>query len=220
LRIEDEKLKGSPSGANPQSSILNPQSQFTIPNILTLLRLFLVPCFLYASMRGHFLAAFVLFVSAALTDVFDGMIARRLNQRSRLGAILDPAADKTMMICGYLYFTFSQSVRLRFPGWLTFTVFIRDFLIILFAYLLYTRVQVKRFPPSWAGKTSTVTQAVTLGCTIAVNAFGTPFLGQLAEILFRAALLITLFSAWDYLRRGKGLLEETWGRASARAETG
>ncbi|HEV7920905.1 MAG TPA: CDP-alcohol phosphatidyltransferase family protein [Thermoanaerobaculia bacterium] len=179
----------------------------TIPNLLTLLRLLLVPCFLTASMRGHFVAAFVLFVSAAVTDVLDGMIARRLNQRSRLGAILDPAADKTMMVCGYLYYTFGGRVTLRLPGWLTFVVFIRDFMIILFAYLLYTRVQVKRFPPSLAGKLSTVTQAATLACTIAVNAFG-PRLGQLAEILFRVALVITLFSGWDYLRRGEKLLDD------------
>jgi len=150
--------------------------------------------------------AFVLFVSAAVTDIFDGMIARRFNQRSRLGAFLDPAADKTMMICGYLFYTLNAGVRVPIPNWLTFTVFIRDLLIIVFAYLLWTRVQVKRFPPSWAGKTSTVLQAVTLAGTIAVNAFA-PRLQPLCEILFRVALGITLYSAFDYLRRGKGLLE-------------
>jgi cardiolipin synthase (CMP-forming) len=186
----------------------------TIPNLLTLLRLLLVPCFLVASMRGHFVAAFVLFVSAAVTDVLDGMIARKLNQRSRLGAILDPAADKTMMVCGFLYFTFASRVTLRFPGWLTFVVFIRDFMIIVFAYLLYTRVQVKRFPPSLAGKISTMTQAVTLACTIAANAFGAMF-AQPAEILFRVALVVTLFSAWDYLRKGEKLLDDGLAAQSA-----
>jgi len=179
---------------------------FTVPNLLTLLRLFLVPCFIVASFRGHFVAALVLFGSAAVTDIFDGMIARRFNQRSRLGAFLDPAADKTMMISGYLFYTLNAGVRVPIPNWLTFTVFIRDFLIIVFAYLLWTRVQVKRFPPSWAGKTSTVLQAVTLGATIAVNAFA-PQLAPFCEILFRLALGMTLYSAFDYLRRGKGLLE-------------
>src|SRR5205085_10068140 len=143
----------------------------TIPNILTLLRLFLVPFFLIASIRGMFTAAFVIFVSAAVTDIFDGMIARRFNQRSRIGAILDPAADKTMMLYGFIDYTFGRVPLVPIPGWLTFTVLIRDFLIITFAYLLYTRVQVKRFPPSWAGKTSTVLQAATLAATIAANAF-------------------------------------------------
>jgi cardiolipin synthase (CMP-forming) len=179
-----------------------------IPNTLTLLRLLMIPVFLVASFRGMFLAAFVLFVTAAVTDIFDGMIARRLNQRSRLGAILDPAADKTMMICGYLYYTLAANVSERIPGWLTFTVFARDLLIILFAYLLYTRVRVKRFPPSAAGKISTVLQAFTLGAVIAVNAF-MPGMVWLAELMFRLALLITLISGGDYIRRAKRMLLES-----------
>ena len=179
----------------------------TIPNLLTLLRLLLVPCFLLASMRGMFLAAFILFVSAAVTDIFDGMIARRLNQRSRIGAILDPAADKTMMICGYLFYTFGSNVRLRLPGWVTFTVFIRDFSILAFAYLLYTRMRIKRFPPSVYGKASTVFQAFALGWNIAVNAFA-PGMAWVANILYRVVVVITLYSGWDYLRRGERMLEE------------
>ena len=178
-----------------------------IPNALTLLRLLLIPVFLVASFRGMFLAAFILFVTAAVTDIFDGLIARRLNQRSRLGAILDPAADKTMMVFGYLYYTLASNVGLRIPAWLTFTVFIRDFLIALFAYLLYTRIRVKRFPPSVAGKVSTVLQAVTLGTVIGVNAF-VPQLVWFAELMFRIALLITLFSGADYIRRAKRMLED------------
>jgi len=186
----------------------------TIPNVLTILRLIAVPVFLYASLQGRFTLAFVLFVSAAFTDMFDGMIARRFNQRSRLGAMLDPAADKTMLVCGYLFYTLYDRLPLvRIPGWLTFTVFIRDFLIIFFAYLLWTRVQVKRFPPSWAGKTSTVLQAITLGTTIGVNAF-VPSLLWFAELLFRIALIVTLYSAWDYLRRGKRMLEEGFAAAA------
>ena len=73
----------------------------TIPNILTLARLVAVPVFLVASFRGHYLLALALFIGAAVTDVLDGMIARRFNQRSRLGALLDPAADKTVMVCGF-----------------------------------------------------------------------------------------------------------------------
>lgn len=186
----------------------------TVPNLLTILRLIAVPVFLYASLRGEFTAAAVIFVGAALTDIFDGMIARRFNQRSRLGAILDPAADKTMLVCGYLFYTLYGKLPLvRIPGWLTFTVFMRDFLIILFAYLLWTRVHVKRFPPSWPGKISTVLQAATLGVTIGVNAF-LPSLLWAAELLFRVALVATLYSAWDYLRRGKRMIDEGFAAAA------
>jgi len=179
-----------------------------IPNALTLLRLLLIPVFLVASFRGMFLTALVLFVTAAVTDIFDGLIARRLNQRSRLGAILDPAADKAMLICGYLYYTLAPNVALRIPVWLTFTVFVRDVLIVVFAYLLYTRVRVKRFPPSVAGKTSTVLQAVTLGLVILVNAL-VPGIAWSAELMFRVALLITLYSGSDYIRRAKRMLLES-----------
>lgn len=185
-----------------------------VPNALTLFRIVLVPFFLVASMRSMWTLAFALFVTAAVTDIFDGLIARRFNQRSRLGAILDPAADKTMMVCGYFFYTVTEKLPIvALPVWLTFVVFVRDFLIICFAYLLYTRVHVKRFPPSWAGKTSTVLQAVTLATMIAVNAF-VPRLLPLAEILFRVALLVTLYSSWDYLRRGRRLLEEGLARAA------
>jgi cardiolipin synthase len=179
----------------------------TIPNALTLIRLIAVPVFIYASFRGMFTLAFILFVSAALTDIFDGFIARRLNQRSRLGAVLDPAADKTMMISGFLFYTLSDNVGYQIPHWLTFVILIRDVMITVFVYLLFTRVQVTRFVPSWAGKISTLLQAITLGCVIAVNSWW-PEATWLGELLFYAALVMTLFSSWDYLRRAQGLLEE------------
>ena len=182
---------------------------FTIPNLLTLLRLFLIPFFLVASFRANYTTAFVIFLTAAITDILDGFIARRFNMKSRIGAILDPAADKGLMVGGYLFYTLSSHLpRVSIPVWLTFVVFARDFFIIMFAYLLYTRVQVKRFPPSWAGKTSTVLQAATLGTVIGVNAF-VPQLLWLAELLFRAALVATLFSGWDYLRRAERMLLES-----------
>lgn len=172
-----------------------------LPNILTLLRLLLVPCFLGASMLGMYTAAFVIFVTAAVTDILDGALARRFNVRSRLGALLDPAADKTLMVCGYIYYTFADSLPvIRIPGWLLFTVFIRDFLMVFFAYLLYTRIHIVRFPPRLLGKASTVLQAVTLATVVAVNGFG-PRLLPLAEVLFRVSVVITLASGWDYMRR-------------------
>jgi cardiolipin synthase len=179
-----------------------------IPNILTGARFLLVPCFLVASMRQWYTAAFVIFVTAAVTDIFDGAIARRFNLRSRLGAFLDPAADKTLMVCGFIYYTYAHDLPLKaIPGWLTFAVFIRDFLIAITAYLMYTRVQIKRFPPSIAGKASTMLQAVTLATVVAVNGF-LPGLAQPVEVLFRVSLLITLFSGWGYLRRAALLMRD------------
>lgn len=182
-----------------------PERVLTIPNVLTMGRLATIPFFLVASFRGFFATAFILFLSAAVTDIIDGFIARRLNQRSRLGALLDPAADKTMLICGYLFYTLAPGLRMHIPGWLTFVLFVRDFLIMMFAILLFTRVRVTRFPPSVAGKISTLLQVSALAAVIGVNAFG-PGLRVTGEVLFRAALVVTLFSSWDYLRRAERML--------------
>jgi cardiolipin synthase (CMP-forming) len=166
-----------------------------------------VPCFIGASFEGMYTVAFVIFITAAITDILDGAIARRLNQRSRLGALLDPAADKLLMVSGYLFYTAYQMPRVSIPYWLTFTVFARDVLIVVFAYLLYTRVRVNKFPPTWAGKASTVLQAVALATVIAVNAFLPTWL-PFADVLFRAALLMTLFSGFHYIRRADLMLDE------------
>jgi cardiolipin synthase len=189
------------------------QRVLTIPNVLTLLRLILIPFFLLASLHGEFTQALVIFVAAALTDVIDGFVARTLNQRSRIGAILDPAADKTMMICGYLYYTLAANVGHTIPQWLTLVIFVRDILIVSFAYLLYTRVQVTRFPPSWAGKASTVLQAVALAFAVAENGWA-PSLQPAAQFFFRLALAATLYSGFDYMRRGGKLVNEFASRQS------
>ena len=179
-----------------------------LPNTLTILRILLVPCFLVASMQRMFTLALVIFVTAALTDILDGTLARRMNVRSRLGALLDPAADKTLMICGFLYYTFATGFpRIAIPGWLTFAVFIRDLLIVIFAYFMYTRIRISRFPPSLAGKASTLLQAVTLAVVIAANG-RLAVLQPLAQVLFRVSLLVTLYSGWDYMRRASLLLRE------------
>jgi len=177
-----------------------------IPNILTFARLLLVPCFIGASIEGMYTVAFVIFVTAAVTDILDGMIARRLNVHSRLGALLDPAADKTLMVSGFIYYTFGRHLPVvSIPRWLMFGMFIRDLLIVIFAYLLYTRIQVKKFPPSIAGKASTVLQALTLAATIAANAF-LPHGAMMAAVLFRVSLVVTLYSGWGYMRRASRLL--------------
>lgn len=177
----------------------------TIPNAISLLRLLAVPVFLYLSSLGEFKLAFFLIVAAALTDALDGWLARKLNQRSAFGAILDPAADKVMVVLGYLMYTLDPGIPYRLPVWLTFTIFTRDITIVFFAYLLYTRIQVKRFPPTISGKISTVVQALTLAAIVAVNAF--PALGSRPiEILFRVALIAALYSAFDYLRRADLML--------------
>ena len=182
---------------------------WTIPNILCLIRLASIPLFVWLSVERHFAAAFFLFVGAAVTDALDGWIARRFNQRTRLGAYLDPAADKTLMVTTYIVYTIPSIADHRLPAWLTFTVFIRDLTIVMFAYLLYTRIRVKRFPPSIPGKISTLVQIIALAATIGANTFLAPITVPLLWTAHRAALLMTLFSGFDYIRKWDAALDES-----------
>jgi cardiolipin synthase len=182
---------------------------WTVPNVLSLIRLALIPLFVWLSLEGRFTAAFFLFVGTALTDALDGWIARRFNQRSRLGTYLDPAADKMMLVTTYVVYTIPSVADPGLPFWLTFTVFIRDFTMVIFAYLLYTRIHVKRFPPNVAGKVSTIVQVVALAATIAANMFLAPIAAPLLWTFHRAALLMTLISGFLYIRKWDAVLDES-----------
>jgi len=180
----------------------------TIPNILTLLRIALIPVFITASLVKAFDIAFFVFITAALTDALDGFIARRFDQKSKLGAVLDPGADKTMLTAGYVVYTFGSVAPHRFPVGLTVTMLLRDVLIVLIAYLLYTRIRIRRFPPTVAGKLSTIFQAIALGVTMGANMFLAPIAMPLLSLAHQAALLLTLYSGFDYLRRWTRYLDE------------
>lgn len=186
---------------------------FTIPNILTLVRMAMIPLFAAAAFLGSHFAAFFLFVGAALTDALDGWIARRFNMRSRIGAFLDPAADKTLMVTAYIIYTLPGIAEYRLPAWLTFTVFLRDIMIVMVAYLLYTRIRVRRFPPSIPGKVSTIVQVVALSVTIAANTPLAPIALPLMPIVLRVCLVITLYSGADYVRKWDGIVEGMHARA-------
>lgn len=181
----------------------------TTANILTSIRLLMVPVFITASLMRRFDIAFFLFVGAALTDAFDGWIARRFNQRSRLGALLDPAADKTMLVSGFVVLTIPGVAQHGLPLGLTLTVLMRDVLIVLVAYLIFTRVRIDRFPPSIPGKISTIAQAVALGVTIAANMRLAPIALPLMKLSHGAALGMTLYSGLDYMRRWALVLERS-----------
>lgn len=173
----------------------------TIPNILTLLRMAMIPVLVVAAFAGLHSIVCIAFVGAAVTDAFDGWLARKLNQRSRIGAFLDPAADKTMLVTGFVIYTLPGIAPHRLPFWLTFTVFIRDVVIVLFAYLLYTRIRIRRFPPSIPGKVSTIVQVVALAVTIAANTPIAWFAGPMMPLIHRICLVMTLYSGFDYVRR-------------------
>ena len=106
-----------------------------LPNLISLARLLMVPLTIWLIFEDRYTAAFWVFIGAGLSDALDGYIAKRFDRRTRLGALLDPAADKTLL--AGMYVTLGLAGQL--PGWLVVLVILRDFLIILgFVVTLYT----------------------------------------------------------------------------------
>jgi cardiolipin synthase len=172
----------------------------TIPNLLTLLRMGLVPLFIIAVLDGYSGRALVIFVAAGVTDALDGFIARFWNQRSLLGSYLDPIADKLLLVSAWVVLSIpSLSLGTRIPLWVTVLVIARDVLLVIVALVLYLASDIKRFPPSLLSKVTTVVQVVTITMVLGSDIW--PGLAPLAETLLYVVAAFTFLSAVDYFRR-------------------
>jgi cardiolipin synthase len=178
-----------------------------VPNSITLLRIALLPVFGYLWWRGLHGWALTVFVLAAISDLADGFAARVLNQRTRLGQILDPAADKLMLLVSFLVAAATRAV----PIWLAALVIGRDVVLVsggaLFAFVLRGRLEPERWKPSRIGKYATFTQVLTIGLALLhrVSEYEQlrPFVG--AMVISCAAL--TAISGLQYLAFGLRALQ-------------
>ena len=128
------------------------------PNLLTLLRLFIIP-FLVINLLDHRNGiALLLFLLAGVSDALDGQVARRFGQSTRLGQYLDPIADKLMLSTLFLTVTHMNLV----PLYVTVLVFARDLGILLISTLLYVTNTLRDFRPSILGKLNTMLQIATV----------------------------------------------------------
>jgi len=142
----------------------------TLPNVLTLLRLGLVPVFLIMSLRRQALGALLVFTLAGLTDFLDGLVARLCHLRTRIGTLLDPLADKLLLAMAFILLTLEGlSSPYSIPFWLTAVVIGRDLAIVVGAYVIFRLRGTKSFPPSLLGKISTISQVVTVFCVLLAN---------------------------------------------------
>src|ERR1700752_7611 len=128
----------------------------TVPNQITLLRLGFLPIFLSLISYEHYRWALLVLVIAGLSDLFDGWLARRLNQRSSLGAYLDPIADKLLLSSSFVILAFKQKIA----WWLTIIVLSRDVLILIVAIVIILISGYRPFPPSILGKMTTLFEIV------------------------------------------------------------
>lgn len=171
---------------------------WTLPNFITLVRLAALPFFLLAIAEGRFGIALAIFVAAGISDGVDGYLARRFQMKSALGAYLDPIADKLLLMSSYLILAVpSYPAKVKVPVWLAVIVLSRDFLILLVALLLILSSSKRRFPPSWLGKTATVTMIATILLVLCANVWDWP--REIVLVAFGAAAASTILSGFDYL---------------------
>jgi len=165
----------------------------SLPNIITLARMFMVPVVVYLIITGQPAAAFWLFIIAVATDAIDGFIAKQFNQATELGAYLDPLADKLLLISIYV----TLGVTGIFPVWLVFLVVSRDILIVLafvVSWLIGSPVKVR---PLFVSKANTAAQIVLAGVVLADLGLDLTVPG-LRQVLIVGVAGLTLVSLYAY----------------------
>lgn len=187
---------------------------WNVPNALTLIRVALVPVLALMLLQKKALGALVVIFLAGLTDVLDGLAARAWNQRTRIGTIIDPLADKLLLSTAFILLTV-QSLGFSYviPLWLTAVVIGRDFLILAGGVVIYRIRGPREFPPTVSGKISTIFQVATVFWVILSNCVRVSALGRSAilsamtsssvlDVFFIATLLLTIVSGTQYVLKG------------------
>lgn len=170
----------------------------TAANQLTLLRMLLIPPFAILLLYEHRGWALVVFLTAAITDVFDGLIARKTGQKTTLGAWLDPMADKLLLVTMFIMLTLPDiGSANRLPLWFTVLVLSRDIAIVLTVAVVNLAVGPRTFRPSIFGKIATATYILTGVITLYFNYLGRP--SPVVSAFVYASLVITFISAFHYL---------------------
>lgn len=174
---------------------------FGLANILTILRMVLIPVFVIASVYQLHLLAFAVFVVAGVTDFLDGYIARYTDHVTDVGKFLDPMADKVMLISVYVILVLDGIGNTNMlPVWVTILVIFRDVFIAIASLVIFFTTEVKTLQPSIAGKLSTFIQITTASLYLFCNAFymNVSWLIYLAY----AVAAMTIISGIHYLIKG------------------
>ncbi len=173
---------------------------FTIANQLTLLRMLLIPAFVILVVYGRFGWALIVFLVAGATDAFDGVAARQAGQKTTLGAWLDPAADKLLLVTTFVVLTLPNlGLVNRIPIWLTVLIISRDVGIVLTVAIVSLAMGPRTFKPSLLGKTATAFFIVTCVVVMFFNYLGTT--SVIVDVFIWGSLAITLASGIDYVFR-------------------
>lgn len=178
----------------------------TAANQVTLLRMLLVPAFVILVVYGHLGWALTVFVLAGLTDLLDGLIARRSGQQSKLGAWLDPMADKLLAVSTFIVLTVpGLGLANPLPIWLTVMIITRDVVIVATVAIVNLAVGPRTFRPSIFGKIATATYMMTVVVAMFFNYLG--YHSIIVDGFIWASLAITLISSLHYIRHASRIIE-------------
>jgi len=180
-----------------------------LANKITIFRILMIPffiaCVLYYGEGREYLRfiALGIFLLATITDAVDGCMARLNKQVTELGMILDPIADKLLIISAFTALSMIKIVpeSLRIPAWAVLIVISRDIIIVLGSVVIYFIKGDLKIRPSWLGKVTTLFQMLTI--LIFLTAF------KYHRFFLYPAILFTVLSAVDYIWRGSKQLNET-----------
>ena len=175
----------------------------TIPNLLTFLRMALIPIFASLLFYGYFGWALFVFFFAGISDGVDGFVARRFNQQSELGTILDPIADKLLMTAAFIILTLphvlpADNKHFPVPFWVSAAVIGRDVLIVTVALAIFIMTDFRGFKPSNLGKASTVVQIFSIAI-ILFAAVVPQFSGYYLPTTYFTVTLFAVLSGLHYI---------------------
>jgi cardiolipin synthase (CMP-forming) len=176
-----------------------------LPNLISLARLFLVPMAIWSILCGRYGVAFWICVAAGVSDALDGFIAKRFDRQTRLGAILDPAADKALLVSVYITLGLAHQLWI----WLVILVVLRDIAIVGSFLLIQASALPKRFDPTYISKFNTGAQITLVGYVLARLGLGGDA-GRPDLVLSLLVAATTVLSGLSYLVR--------WARIFARRE--
>ncbi len=174
----------------------------TLPNLLTVIRMVMIPVFVSSLFYQRFGWALAIFVAAGITDGLDGLLARRFDQKSQLGTILDPIADKLLLVTSFITLSLASIVgrgeHLPVPFWVTAAVISRDVFIVVGAAAINIVTGFRGFRPSLLGKVNTVVQITAIVIILALARFPS-FRGYVLPTVYAIVFTSALFSGIHYI---------------------
>lgn len=187
----------------------------TLPNAITLARALAAVPLALAILNGRFGLALAVVFLAGVSDGVDGKLARGLGQTSEFGRLLDPIADKVLLVTTFVAASVPGRGFAPLPVWLVVMAILRDVGIVVVAYAVYRATGFKDFRPSYLGKVNTVVELCLLGLFLITRALGTPEILLTLGIYLTAGSLVA--SGLHYVVHLRRLLAEWSGGVGVRA---